>query len=273
MAEDYDIIIRNGRIVDGTGNPDYRADVGITGSKIRRIAKKIDPTGARRQIDAKNRVVCPGFIDTHTHDDVYILKCPTCDDKVLQGVTTDVIGNCGQSPAPISAAHRQEITQFLHVLSDGRIGPQDLDITSFGDYLAMLEELKPGINVVPLVGHSTVRMCAMGMANRAPSAAELEAMQSYVSRCRGGGGLRVVDRTDLCPRKLRHHAGDRRACQDARPLRRDLRDPHAQRERRGDSRPSRRRSGSARKPAFRCTSPITRSPEKRIGAKARKPCG
>lgn len=189
MAEDYDIIIRNGRIVDGTGNPDYRADVGIAGGRIRRIAKKIDPAGARRQIDAKNRVVCPGFIDTHTHDDVYILKCPTCDDKVLQGVTTDVIGNCGQSPAPISAAHRQEITQFLHVLSDGRIGPRDLDITSFGDYLAKLEELKPGINVVPLVGHSTVRMCAMGMAHRAPSAAELEAMQSYVSRSAAEGAF------------------------------------------------------------------------------------
>jgi N-acyl-D-amino-acid deacylase len=182
MAEAYDLIIRNGRIVDGTGNPYYRADVGIAGGRIRRIARRIAPESSRRVIDAENRTVCPGFIDTHTHDDVYILKCPTCDDKVLQGVTTDVIGNCGQSPAPISAAHRQEIAQFLHVLSDGRIGPQDLAGDAFGDYLARLEGLKPGINVVPLVGHSTVRMCAMGMANRAPDADEMKTMQALVSR-------------------------------------------------------------------------------------------
>jgi len=189
MAEEYDLIIRNGRIVDGTGNPYFRADVGIAGGKIRRMAKQIDPAGARRVIDAENRTVCPGFIDTHTHDDVYILKRPTCDDKVLQGVTTDVIGNCGQSAAPISAAHRQEITQFLHVLNDGRTGPQDLAVTSFGDYIGKLEELKPGINVAPLVGHSTVRMCAMGMDNRAPGAAELKEMQSTVRRAMEDGAF------------------------------------------------------------------------------------
>jgi N-acyl-D-amino-acid deacylase len=189
MAEEFDLVIRNGRIIDGTGNPYYRADLGVAGGKIRLIAKRIDPGFARRVIDAESRVVCPGFIDTHTHDDVYLLKCPACDDKVLQGVTTVVIGNCGQSPAPITEAHREEIVQFLQVMSNGRIGREDLDLNTFGDFLNKLEDLKPGINVVPLVGHSTVRMCAMGMADRAPSAAELQEMQAIVSRAMQDGAF------------------------------------------------------------------------------------
>ncbi len=189
MVDTLDLVIQNGRIVDGTGNPYYRADVGIKGGRITRIDKRIDPDNARRTIDAKNRVVCPGFIDTHTHDDIYLLSCPTCDDKALQGVTTVVIGNCGQSPAPITEAHREEITQFLQVMSNGRIGRDDLNVSSFDDYLRRLEGLKPGVNVVPLVGHSTVRMCTMGMANRAPSAEELKEIQSHVSRAMAEGAF------------------------------------------------------------------------------------
>jgi N-acyl-D-aspartate/D-glutamate deacylase len=189
MADEFDLVIRNGRIVDGTGNPFFRADVGIAGGKIRLIAKGIDPGRAGRVVEAEHRVVCPGFIDTHTHDDIYLLKCPTCDDKVLQGVTTSVIGNCGQSPAPIGEAHRQELIEFLQVMSHGRLRRDELDIHTFADYLGKLEESKPGINVVPLVGHSTVRMCAMGMANRPPTAAELKEMQSQVRRAMEEGAF------------------------------------------------------------------------------------
>jgi N-acyl-D-amino-acid deacylase len=189
MADEFDLVIRNGRIVDGTGNPFYRADVGIAGGQIRRIAKRIEPGNARRVIDAEKRVVCPGFIDTHTHDDLYLLNCPTCDDKVLQGVTTVVIGNCGQSTAPITAAHQEEITEFLQVMGSGRVSRDELNVKSFGDYLKKLDGLKPGINVVPLVGHSTVRMCTMGMANRAPTAEELKEIQSHVSRAMEDGAF------------------------------------------------------------------------------------
>jgi N-acyl-D-amino-acid deacylase len=189
MANKFDLLIRNSRIVDGTGNPFYRADVGIADGKIRRIAKRIEPGNARRVIDAENRVTCPGFIDTHTHDDMYLLNFPTCDDKVLQGVTTCVIGNCGQSPAPITEAHRAEITEFLQMISSGRASRDEQNVNSFGDYLEKIEKLKPGINVVPLVGHSTVRMCTMGMANRAPTATELKDIQSHVSRAMEDGAF------------------------------------------------------------------------------------
>ncbi|RPJ19209.1 MAG: D-aminoacylase, partial [Desulfobacteraceae bacterium] len=97
-----------GRILDGTGNPWYAADVGIQGGRITKIKKEIDPRFARRVIDAHGLTVCPGFIDSHSHDDVYLLANPRCDEKILQGVTTNVIGNCGisVSPCPMSTRLR-----------------------------------------------------------------------------------------------------------------------------------------------------------------------
>ncbi|MBI5578756.1 MAG: D-aminoacylase [Deltaproteobacteria bacterium] len=188
MTNEFDLVIRNGRIIDGTGNPYYRADVGFAGGKIRRIAKRIEPSGTRVVLDAENRVVCPGFVDAHTHDDLYLLSRPTCDDKVLQGVTTVVIGNCGQSVAPISDAHRDVITGSFKFLGSG-LNQEDLNIKSFDDYLQKLEGLKPGINVIPLVGHSTVRMCTMGMANRKPTTTELKGIQSHVSNAMRDGAF------------------------------------------------------------------------------------
>lgn len=188
MTSELDIIIRNGRIIDGTGNPYYCADVGIAGGKIECIQKKIDPAATAKIIDAENRVVCPGFIDPHTHDDLYLINCPTCNDKILQGVTTVVTGNCGQSVAPISDAHREVILGSFKFLGSG-LTRDDLDIKSFDDYLQKLEGLKPGINVVPLVGHSTVRMCTMGMANRNPTATELKEIQLRVSHAMRDGAF------------------------------------------------------------------------------------
>jgi N-acyl-D-amino-acid deacylase len=181
MTHEFDLLIRNGRIVDGAGNPYYTADIGISGGKIARIRKNMDPASAGRVIDASGSVVCPGFFDTHSHDDVYLLVSPQCEDKVLQGVTTDVIGNCGHTPVPLTEEHRAEITEALKVMSGQRVSAVDLDVKTFADYLRKLEGLDPGINVVPLVGHSTVRTAVMGMANRAPSDAELNRMKSLVA--------------------------------------------------------------------------------------------
>jgi N-acyl-D-amino-acid deacylase len=190
MTSKLDILIRNGRIIDGTGNPYYRADVGIEQGRITCIQKQIDPARADMIIEAKERVVCPGFIDPHTHDDLYLVSFPTCSDKILQGVTTVVTGNCGQSVAPISDAHREVILASFKFLGSG-LTHDDLNIKSFDDYLKKLEGVKPGINVVPLVGHSTLRMCSMGMANRPPAAHEMKDMQSRVTHamCDGAFGL------------------------------------------------------------------------------------
>ena len=120
MSTKFDTVIKSGRILDGTGNPWYAADVGIQGGRITRIQKEIDPQFARQVIDAQGLTVCPGFFDSHSHDDVYLLVNPRCDEKILQGVTTNVIGNCGISVSPLSDEHRAQMTAFLAVMCGQR---------------------------------------------------------------------------------------------------------------------------------------------------------
>jgi N-acyl-D-aspartate/D-glutamate deacylase len=90
MSLEFDIVIKSGRIVDGTGNPWHLADIGIKQGRITRIQKEIEPQSARRVIDSHGLIVCPGFIDIHSHDDVDLLLSPQCDEKILQEIKTRV---------------------------------------------------------------------------------------------------------------------------------------------------------------------------------------
>ena len=112
----FDIIIRGGRIIDGSGNPEYYGDVGISGEQITAIGK-LDQVETRRVIEAGERVVCPGFIDMHSHSDVMLLANPKHEPKILQGVTTDVIGLDGLSYAPLSPANLQMMRRYLAALN------------------------------------------------------------------------------------------------------------------------------------------------------------
>src|SRR5687767_5655900 len=104
----YDLIIRNGTVIDGSGKPGFAADVGVQDSRI--VAVGAVSGTAKQTVDATGRVVAPGFIDVHAHDDFALLDRPLCDFKIMQGVTTEVIGNCGFGAAPASAAYKN----FLH---------------------------------------------------------------------------------------------------------------------------------------------------------------
>jgi N-acyl-D-amino-acid deacylase len=165
--------------------------VGISGGKIALIRRWIDVRCARRVISAKGLVVCPGFFDTHTHDDLYLLFNPRCDEKVLQGVTTVVIGNCGFSVGPICRDRRDLMAGFLRLMGGQYVNEEDLRIESFGDYLGKLQAAEPGINIIPLVGHSTVRLNVMGSEDRAPTEEELRRMRAMVARAmeEGAWGL------------------------------------------------------------------------------------
>ncbi|RJQ64030.1 MAG: D-aminoacylase [Desulfobacteraceae bacterium] len=189
MPSEFDLLIRNARIADGTGNPSFAGDVGIRGGKIVSVDRKIDGN-ARKTIDAAGRVAAPGFIDAHSHDDLFPFLKTDCDEKVLQGVTTTIAGNCGTSPVAVGEAYFPELMDALKFMGAAEIPPSRW-FKSFSDYLERLDSVRPGINIGALIGHGSVRIAAMGNANRAPSGAELETMESLVGEAMEAGALGI----------------------------------------------------------------------------------
>lgn len=172
-----DLLLRRAVIVDGTGAEPFVADVAVTGDRIVAVGDLADVRAAR-MIDVQHRVLCPGFIDIHTHSDVSLLLDPAGESKVLQGVTTEVTGNCGFSAFPLRPDRLG-----LHADHLARIGddPVDLTWTDLDGYAAALAADPPAINVAPLLGHGTVRVAVMGVDDRRPTADELEQMRRLVS--------------------------------------------------------------------------------------------
>ena len=168
----FGLIIRNGRIVDGSGNPWFYADLGIKNGRISSIGNLSGEDG-ERVIDASGCVVSPGFVDIHSHTDVFHIINPTGDSFIMQGVTTNLIGNCGGSVAPVSEFVKQGLEDAVtkyHL---------DIDWVTFDDYYKKLEKKPPSLNTCSLVGQGTVRMAAMGMEKRAPTNDELERTCKY----------------------------------------------------------------------------------------------
>ncbi|MBQ18078.1 MAG: hypothetical protein CMJ65_13230 [Planctomycetaceae bacterium] len=168
----FDILIRGGTIVDGSGGKPFRADLGINGDRI----ASIGPTGTfrgRLTLEATNRIVSPGFIDMHTHSDRTLLSDGLAHSAIRQGVTTHVVGNCGSSPSPLGAP--------------ATVKGQRL--STYGDFLAALRRERTSINVCGLVGHNTIRRAVMGTQNRRPSPAELRQMQDLVDEAMRSGAV------------------------------------------------------------------------------------
>ena len=141
----FDILILNGAIVDGTGSPRYRADVGISNGRIEAIGSLVHAEAARR-IDAAGHVVAPGFIDMHTHSDVTLFDDPGGDSKAHQGVTTEVTGNCSYSPFP---AGRGGPKALQDELGKSLIGDATWEWNTLDDWAAALEANGISINVAP----------------------------------------------------------------------------------------------------------------------------
>jgi len=168
-----DIVIKNGRIIDGTGNPWFKGEVGIEGDRIVEISRSVS-SKAERIIDAKGKFVAPGFIDAHTHSDAAILMNRSALNYISQGVTTNVIGNCGISAGPLN---KETVHDLLALVApDFKGDPTEL-WTTLGEYLDFLQMAGPAINVVPLVGHNTIRIAVMGIEERDPSEDELREMK------------------------------------------------------------------------------------------------
>ena len=162
-----DLKLAGGRVVDGTGAPPRRADVGITGTRIAALGD-LTAAPARRTLDVSGLLVCPGFIDAHSHSDVHLLVAPAAPSKIHQGVTTEVIGNCGASAAPRFGAAR--------LPADWEALGLPGTWTTFGEYRRLLEAARPAVNVVALVGHNLLRAGVVGYADRAATADEVRTM-------------------------------------------------------------------------------------------------
>ncbi|MEM2207292.1 MAG: D-aminoacylase [Sulfolobales archaeon] len=189
----FDLIIKNGIVIDGSGSPLFKADVGVVGDSIRSIGD-LSGLSAEKVIDASGLFVAPGFIDIHNHSDISIFELPTADNYVLQGVTTVVVGNCGSSPAPLTDINRREYESMMKSVRP------DVAVTwsSFGEYLSSLENLRPSINIATLVGNGTVRAAVLGYEDIRPSDRDLVVMKDLVREAMEAGafgmssGLRYV---------------------------------------------------------------------------------
>lgn len=173
----FDIIIRHGNIMDGSGEHAKRADVGITAGKIEAVAD-LSEAQAQRVIDATDMAVAPGFIDMHSHGDFMLPFLPTADSKIHMGVTTEVVGNCGSSIAPINDTMRAELNESYKQAEPFR----EVTWSTFEGFLDHLRNIGTSVNVVPLVGHGAVRETVMGMSDQAPTPAELDAMKQEVRK-------------------------------------------------------------------------------------------
>jgi N-acyl-D-amino-acid deacylase len=156
-----DLLVRDGMVVDGTGSPWTRADVGIAGGRVVAVGH-LAGAEAARTIDATGLAVAPGFIDCHSHSDGGVLQNRGCESTLLQGVTTEVVGNCGTSPAPLRGA--------------------DGTPTGFGAFLDEVDRGGLGANYAFLVGHGTIRRAVMGIEERPPTPAEQAAMERLLEQ-------------------------------------------------------------------------------------------
>jgi len=187
----YDVVIRNGHIIDGTGSPWYSGDVGISNGQVAMVGNLANAP-AKRTIDARGMVVAPGFIDMLGQSELTILVDPHLPSKIFQGITTEITGE-GGSVAPLNDA----------LIKADHLAYQHLQITpdwrTLDQYFVRLEKQGIGINSGTYVGATQVRRMVLGDVDRAPSAAELEQMKSLVRQGMEQGALGVSTSLEYAP--------------------------------------------------------------------------
>jgi N-acyl-D-amino-acid deacylase len=209
----HDLVIRGGLLVDGTGGPATPADVAIDGSRVTAISAPGGADRGRREIDATDRVVTPGFVDLHTHLDAQIAWDPQGTSSCWHGVTSVVMGNCGVTFAPCRPEDRSYLAEMMEsvedIPADSIMRGLPWDWQTYGEYLDSLEFMDKGINVGGLVGHCALRYWAMGTRSLdpdlQPSAAESAEMARLLDEAIAAGALGFST-----SRTLRHRVPDGR---------------------------------------------------------------
>lgn len=180
----WSLLLRGGTVVDGSGAPARAADVAIEGDRIVEIAPNLSGQAAR-VIDATGQVVAPGFIDAHSHSDLFYFACPSAESKVRQGVTTEVVGMCSFSQAPLGPGGEDIVRGWA-----GGIGANlDLRWRSFAQYLDALRSIRPAVNVAHFVGHGALRIAAMGFENRPAGSDDVTAMARLLDEALDAGAF------------------------------------------------------------------------------------
>jgi N-acyl-D-amino-acid deacylase len=180
----FDLVIRDGNILDGSGQKRFQADIAIKDGRISAIAPQIR-SEAEELVDANGCIVSPGFIDMHSHSDFTLLIHPEAESKVRQGVTTELVGNCGGSPAPVPEDHFDDFMQYMVGLGNlykSVLLPQDWNWKTLSQFHEELETKGIALNVAPLVGHSTLRSGVMGYAGGPPNSEELNQMRHLLEK-------------------------------------------------------------------------------------------
>jgi N-acyl-D-amino-acid deacylase len=178
----FDLIIKNGKVNTGAGNPWLKADVAIKGEKIAQVGKIED--SAREMINADGLIVCPGFIDLHDHSDFTIIVNRDADSKVHMGVSTTVYASCGSGAAPLNDEMREEIRKSSPYLTEAGV---NVTWSTMEEYLELVESSGISINVAPLVGFGTVRRYVMGMEMREPTRTEMASMKDELVKAMDAG--------------------------------------------------------------------------------------
>ena len=191
----YDVLIRGGKLIDGTGATGFSADLAIKGDTVVAIGNSIEAE-AHQSIDATGKVVAPGFIDLHSHADMSFFIDPDADSKITQGVTFEYVGNCGISfCAPLIGESAYDLNT-RKAWYDTDWSP---NWTNFGDFLDALEKTGSNLNVATQVGHGTIRRAVMGMDTRAPDSGEMKQMQALVSESLDAGALGFSTGLSMAP--------------------------------------------------------------------------
>jgi N-acyl-D-amino-acid deacylase len=181
-----DLLIENGRIMDGTGNPWFQGDLGIRDGRIASMGR-LKGERAKEKLDVQGMMVSPGFIDIHTHCDALPFLSPPEEGRILQGITTDTIGNCGISFAPAFKDTMELLKKY--------VGPFCMDAPlpwnwqTIGDFLRQIEEKKTITNIASMVGHGTVRIAVIGVEDRDPTQRELQKMKEITGQAMDDGAV------------------------------------------------------------------------------------
>jgi N-acyl-D-amino-acid deacylase len=172
-------LIRGAQVIDGSKGEPFRGDIAVENGMITEVSPSIKG-GGKRIIEADGLVAAPGFIDIHSHTDLTIFKHPLAESKALQGVTTEVIGNCGIGAFPVNDARKSVLIDYLkmhdfHLPSDG------LSWNDFTQYADQMDRIGLGLNLAPLVAHGAIRIAILGAEDRIPSDTELEKMKTLLT--------------------------------------------------------------------------------------------